>query len=82
MFIDGKQILSNPGLHGPIEKCVTVEVTKVAALSLKQPLNALLSKWNDMHLYITCLFDCRGCIQLLLMFLRRGAEYTLWPHTG
>lgn len=29
MFIDGKQILSNPGLHGPLEKCVTVEVTKV-----------------------------------------------------
>jgi hypothetical protein len=30
MFIDGKQTLSNPGVHGPTEKCVTVEVTKVA----------------------------------------------------
>jgi hypothetical protein len=33
MFIDGKQILSNPGVHGPLEKCVTVEVTKVVIFS-------------------------------------------------
>ena len=33
MFIDGKQILSNPGVHGPTEKCVTVEVAKVAIFS-------------------------------------------------
>jgi hypothetical protein len=29
VFMDGKQIISNPGLHGPIEKCTTVGVTKV-----------------------------------------------------
>ena len=33
VFMDGKQIISNPGLHGPIEKCVTVGVSQVARLS-------------------------------------------------
>ena len=30
MFIDDAQILSNPGVHGATEKCVTLEVSKVS----------------------------------------------------
>jgi hypothetical protein len=72
MFIDGKQILSNPGLHGPLEKCVTVEVTKVD----------IFFSWEELEKKsIACIIDMffyrRVYTRLQPMCLRLGAEFIL-----